>query len=373
MSRLAGFQAVLFVSGVCAAVCIAARARAGDRGETSIDAIVKAWSDRMGQVRSYSFVWSGSEFIVGTGVPPPDGPRTALYDRARNSEHTFDLRIIVAVDGSGRQRFESHGSLWSNDEVRFVPHSETTVFDGGHETSLLFGGGPGFSTALIAPRTNSMVSQLIQLLPWQIVYRPFDRNLRFLTVTDAHLDLAPVMIDGRPCVTLGQSAGGSNGSRTVYLDKSSGFLPVQYVETGSTGIVMKQINLRYSTEADRTSFPSSWDITLFSMQGRATISYSGKVIDHKINPELPESMFRLEIPPGTWVTDDTAGTKYITRDGGEKRPIVNGEFNGKNFDELLHSDPPGFLSWGRMLGICATVAILAVGARILLARRRRTV
>jgi hypothetical protein len=44
-------------------------------------------------------------------------------------------------------------------------------------------------------------------------------------------------------------------------------------------------------------------------------------------------------PIGTWSQNYTTKESCILLEGGKKRPIKPGEFNGKNYDELLHSEP----------------------------------
>jgi hypothetical protein len=344
----------------------------GDNSESiSIETVVKAWNERAVRVRSYVFTWSGKEYMVGTGAPPPNKRPSATLQRAMDSQHIFDLRVVFATDGRGRQRFEAYGSQWSEEEERFVPHNQTTVFDGQRESTLYSPGLAGFPAVQMDSRGDSLVRFQPQLTPWQLVYRPFDAGFGLLSAENIRLDPTTVIIDGKSCVTLRQPGNGSRGPRTVYVDRSRDFLPVQYLQQSRNGVVIEQITVGYSTTPEGALIPSSWDLTLSTTKGRVMMSFSGKVTDCRINPELDESMFKLKIPPGTWVNDDVLKEKYIMREGGEKRPIVPGEFNGTNFDELLHSDPPGFFRWTRVAGFVFTTVILGIVIRWYLRRQRR--
>ena len=324
-------------------------AQAADKRLAVAD-VVKAWRERSASARSYSFTWSGKQFMVGTGVPPPARLPTPKITEARSAEHTLDLRFLFTADSRGRVRFESYGSQWSNDEERFVPHEQLTVFDGRQENTLYSGAGPGFQSASIENASRSRVAGLVQLDAWRLVYRPFDPEPKMLRCDGLELDATPVVIDGKRCVTLSQSADGSRGARTVFAELSSGFYPIQFVERRPDGVVRELIRLEYSKSAAGENMPSAWSITLSNKRGKMFVGYSGKITASDTNQRVADSVFDLTIPPRTWVNDYAAKKTYITRDGGGRRPITPGEFNGKNFTALLHTDPPGFFTWRAWAG-----------------------
>jgi hypothetical protein len=47
----------------------------------------------------------------------------------------------------------------------------------------------------------------------------------------------------------------------------------------------------------------------------------------------------LDLSGGVYVSDSTNGQQYILRPDGTKRPLLKGEFNGHNYDELLKTEP----------------------------------
>ena len=72
--------------------------------------------------------------------------------------------------------------------------------------------------------------------------------------------------------------------------------------------------------------------------------------------------FELRLPPGTWVNDYVKKEKYILRDGGVRRPIVHGEFNGSNYRQLLEHDPPGQRRFWLLVAVNLAICLVLIFA-----------
>jgi hypothetical protein len=85
--------------------------------------------------------------------------------------------------------------------------------------------------------------------------------------------------------------------------------------------------------------PTAWTTGLFGRADSIAQGWQTTSVKYKLNETIPDSTFQLSYPPGTWVRDYITNETYILLEGGKKRPILPGEFDGKNYEELLHSKP----------------------------------
>ena len=80
----------------------------------------------------------------------------------------------------------------------------------------------------------------------------------------------------------------------------------------------------------------------------------------------------VRLPMGTWVENAIRGETYILREDG-RRPVLPGEFNGANYLDLLHSDPPSPSRRTAMLAGVGCLFALMVVAWLLASRLRKAV
>jgi hypothetical protein len=79
-------------------------------------------------------------------------------------------------------------------------------------------------------------------------------------------------------------------------------------------------------------------------------SWDTRSVKYELNEIIPDSAFQLAFPPGTMVRDSIAKGNYLVLENGEKRPVLPGEYTGKNYEELLHSKP-GQLTTNRPIAV----------------------
>ncbi|MBX9625082.1 MAG: hypothetical protein K2X82_14845 [Gemmataceae bacterium] len=186
---------------------------------------------------------------------------------------------------------------------------------------------------------------------------------------------AVLPLGGRRCHELAVRGGPARPERHLWIDPSRGHVLVRYV-LGPAGKPRHQIDIQYQPDSVAGFVPTGWKEVETSVDtGRIICITTAKVTSNQVNPVVPEEVFRFDLPPETFVVDET-GTgpaKYITKPDGGKRVVQPGEM-GKSYQELR--DTPGqpqptlmnYRWW--VVGLAGLVGGCLVFARIRLVRRR---
>ncbi len=106
------------------------------------------------------------------------------------------------------------------------------------------------------------------------------------------------------------------------------------------GKLIHLITLKYRQDEKNNWIPASW--TNASYYGADTLrsSTTMNVKEFQLGEPLSSELFEIPTPVGTWVRKYDTDETYILRNGGEKRKILPGEFNGENYEQLLNSESP---------------------------------
>jgi len=320
------------------------------------EAVVEAWNARQNEIRTLHFSWSGVHFRAGVAAvalrPAKVLPRP---------EATFDMRMTFTTDGSGRIRLEDYGKDWSDKQEAYVPKETKDVFDG-QLRRVFFPKGGEFPNAHVTSTEACASARDIRLFPIRLAYRAFDTTMGVLDEAGLTLTETKSIVDDRSCRVLRQR--GDWFEHTIWVDPARSFVPLRYTRSRQ-GVVRTQVEISYSEDKEYGWVPTSWNIVLLNKQtSNIQESWSGTVTEYKLNHPIPDVTFQLTYPPGTWVHDYVTDQEYIIRGGGNRRPILRGEYTGDNYEQLLHSDPPSLAKpWGlrRVLGILSGIGgLLAV-------------
>ncbi len=225
------------------------------------------------------------------------------------------------LGGVGRSRkVTSKGLVWSmswrtESARRFIPRTSRVPFP-----------------TLYVGRKPAETSDA-RLLPLVIVLRPFARS--FYAFERQSLSIAGVeATDDRQSVIVVDYPGGR-----VWVDNRRDCVPIRYT-LGKPPAVRMDTSIRYEQDVAHGWIPESWNTVYIADNGTIQHSIALTVTKRAINQALPTEVFDIEVPVGAWVSDSSTKESYIVREGGRKRPILAGEFNGHNFEQLLATDPP---------------------------------
>ena len=303
--------------------------------------IVKSWKERAAAVRSYDFHLAGTEFIPHKVVSASD---LILTGQAQGTEPfslpdiTFPLTMSLVAD-PGRMRLDIDGKTWSAKEKSYIPQAVVDIFDG-KVRKLFFKEGPvGFPNVHIQEGNASELVGDVRILPLMIIYRPLESDMGEFDSASLKLTNNTGIADGRECLIL------QSGESTVWVDAERVFLPTRYYRI-RRGKLLQSIEIQYAADAANGWVPAGWTNALFDLSGQLSNSTTVAVTEHHINIQIPDDTFDLDYPSGTWVRNHITDERYLVRDGGKKRPIQLGEFDGTNYQQILHSEPPGQTSRG---------------------------
>lgn len=336
----------------------------GSSGE--LRAIIEAWDHRQNEIKTLQFSWSGVQFQKGVAALPPGLKRGSVPP-----DTSFETRTTFVMDASGRVRLDYEGKAWSDERSAYISAETNDVFDG-ELRHTFFPKGGDFPNAHITAKQASVTAKDVRLFPIRLVYRAFDPVIGVVE-DQARLTLTETksVVDGHSCLVLRHP--GDWFDHTIWVDRDRSFVPLRYVRSRK-GVVRTQVEISYSQDKEYGWVPTSWNIaTLHEKTHSIQSSWSATVTQYTFNQPIPDATFQLTYPPGTWVHNYVTDEEYIVREGGDVRPILPGEFDGSNYEQLLHSDPP---SPGRrrllLMFVINALILLVASAWFFYFRKRRT-
>jgi hypothetical protein len=99
----------------------------------------------------------------------------------------------------------------------------------------------------------------------------------------------------------------------------------------------ERLQITYAPDAQHGWIPASWSSETFQ-DGVLVRAVYATVTEGNMNIRIDDDVFEDEYLPGTWVRNYIRDERYILREDG-KRPVIDGEFDGSNYEQILHSDP----------------------------------
>jgi hypothetical protein len=128
------------------------------------------------------------------------------------------------------------------------------------------------------------------------------------------------------------------GENLIWVDTERDFLPTRFRRI-VRGVVRQAIDFEYAYDARHGWVLSAWTDVYEDRTGNPAESRNIRVKSCKINSPIDDTTFGVEFEPGTWVNDLAADRTYILREGGARRIVRPGEYNGHNYKELLERAP----------------------------------
>jgi hypothetical protein len=329
-------------------------------GAPTLEQIKAVWQARERRVRTLDVSWRGPRvqtkewamISAGRGDLTPTAKGTLKFD----SEYRF------VIDERGRIRFEEKGKAFMQDRDEPVDrHLIRTIRDNEQHTFFSYGSAR-YPTCFIV---RSKADKDSRLLPIAAIYRPFHAMVGFFDGNQLQLAGRTVVQDGRTCVVL------KHQEHEIWVDPARDFVPVRIMEVHE-GAIRVDVVVTYRL-ADKEWAPDAWNTVFTSRRGKVIDdSFAAKLTDFRLNEAIGDETFEIEYPLGTWMNNRITDESYILREGGNKRPVVPGEFTGRNYEQLRDSDPPGSGSRsGAWMALLAALVLALTAALVIIVRRRR--
>ena len=301
----------------------------------SLDTILKAWQAREQSTKSFDFRWRSKRFDNGSfqsALLRRQAARNHEGDPVYAPETTYIAKYRFLLDDKDRLRLEHEDVEWSLDKKDYLPRTTVDIFDGSNNKTLFKGGVSEFNVAFIGIN-QANIGKFLWLLPIRLTFRSltgassvFDKDKLTLADNSNSSD-----VDGFIVLH-------DDHLREVWVDPTKDYVPVKLFEHRQDGSVIDRMTISHRHDPVDGWIPQAWTMEVFQKNGQLETSDATTVIEHSINKSASDSDFDLDMSGGAYVRDSKNG-QYILRPDGTKRPILKGEFNGHNFEELMNSEP----------------------------------
>ncbi|MCI0739997.1 MAG: hypothetical protein L0Y72_13210 [Gemmataceae bacterium] len=304
---------------------IAGQANLGqkDNGPPGIDAIVETWRKRQDRVKSFDFMFSGSCSHTVEGAELMKLP-SVLRNSIQPVSYRKSLRFVV----SGPKAYLEYNTMnWSFDKNEFLPGKTIIANNTTFEKTAFAPDVYSFPTFHIAKAKKENTAAIsFFVVPMNLVFRPLGRFQADKVQLDGIQDFK-----GKSLLIV------THGEDVLWVDPIRGFVPIRYYQRRGNRTI-RLVELDYQFDESNGWIPKSWK------ENGERMSYSAElqVEKYELNPSIPESAFDMNPEPGTLVSDYVDDTYYIMR-ANDKRMLRPGEFNGTNFEELLHGNETNYV------------------------------
>lgn len=197
-----------------------------------------------------------------------------------------------------------------------------------------------------------------------MAYRALDSDAGVFDAARLSLTKDKGVVENRPCLIL------SHGESMIWVDPARDYVPTRY-RVIDQGVVLQSYDIKYTKDAEHGWVPTSWIVTKLDRNGEVEDSVTATVAEYRIGLPISEDVYDLQLPPGTWVNDYLKDETYILREGGVRRPIIPGEYDGYNYKRLLERDPPAHPRLAMLIGFNFSILFLMIVVIVLYRRRLR--
>lgn len=324
------FHMMQFFCALHVTIFVSAHVRAQER---SVADIIDSWNSRQTECKTIDIAWKADNYRAASvelvGEKVADVP----------NEFTFDSRIRFVLDGDNRGLIETDNWRWSSDASKLVPSKSKILFDG-QRTLTFFPKGPvPFPDAHVGPGSLAMVIGSQQLVPVRMVYRAMDPLVGVFRASSLVRQKDEAVSSGHKIIVLKQAG---SREKIVWVDPTMDYLPVRYMEYVH-GFLKWQFDMSYSRSTDNSWALSAWKCNWLSPNGNVKVSENAVVESLKINAPVSDELFQVEFPDGTYVHDGFSKEKYLLRNGGQKRAVLDGELDANSITEIMGTEPGSLL------------------------------
>jgi hypothetical protein len=364
--RLFGRQIAVITLLLALAQHAASAGRSGDARQDLLD----AWEKRQTAVHSFDFTIADDVYGAAHTVEALQSDDSRVRGTKKAPEVTFSGRQRLAMADDWHFREERDELVWSSRQNKHIAQTAVLVYDGKVRKTFFPESGLGHRVAFIMngedPGLNAVRGLFItgDLHPLLLIYRPLHANMRYFDRTNCKIE-GTEGVEGANCVIVEQDDPHiSHCELRVWADPSKDFLPVRFQESRA-GRVQRSVDFHYEKTDKNGWVPSGWTSGQWN-GAQLTSSHTVKVVRYELNTALPDSTFDIgALPPDTYVRNLLTKEDYILREDGSRREVLDGEYNGDNYQTLLNTDTPGrsakAIRWLVISGATVLCALLIVG------------
>lgn len=322
----------------------------------TLETIVNAWKARQDNSKTLVAEWSGTQFekLTEFAIKAEFGIDGELTQKPP-ANITCQFRRRLVLDQRNRVRLDYEGSIWSPRVNGPSPKISSTLFDGDVQKSLYTASEAEFPGLHIKKGTSAAVARNVHTLALRLIYRGFDDLLGPCNIAETTLANGQGLVDGRVCAII------KCKEAVVWIDAERDCLPIRYYQYRN-GHPVRFLEVTYRESGTSQWVPVAWKDTRTTPGGEVLEAVTAKIAELRLNQPVTDDQFAMHLPRGTWVRNYVTNERYIDRGDGDKRPILDSEFDGKNYDELLNTDPPSQISRRVIAGFLVICIACSIGA-----------
>lgn len=295
-----------------------ASVRADDKPD--LQKIIDAWKAREKTTESFDFHWVSKRFSAGTNSESKM-PSGIVYHKKPASTYIWQYRFVF--DANGRSRVEEKGRMWVADVGDFSPFSMIYIYENNAETmSILEKGDRGYPLMQIN-RSPPLPPDTPVRPIMDMIFRPLTPGANSVDPSMLKLTDETESIDNAPTLIL------TDGSKKIWVDPAKDFVPVKCIRWNS------EFTIEYKHDQSNGWLPISFKLDADG--GKYT--ESATVSQFTVNQPIDASEFAPTFEGGAIISDASKHSLSIAYPDGKQRLLKQGEFTGKNFQDLLKSEP----------------------------------
>jgi hypothetical protein len=287
-----------------------------------IQSLFRAWEKRAREIRSVKVTWNEKHTVTKGWFLNADGKFDPEADVATESP-------VVCILSDKKIRHEFLGSRWSGSDRKVSPNVCIHAFDGDTQVSLRRSG--KFPQASI--RRDTISEEFKNICNYPLLFFAHPLNISYVEEKS--------FLSSGKYTRLGERSGVIKVSlegveREYWVDGDNNVSRFTYSVNGS---MVYGMSIGYEKREDRI-VPRQWEITLFDKSGKIGELYNCTVTEFCVNSDLPDDLFRVSLPPGTYVFDErkeSAEQLYVTKDNDAVRIVQPHEYSAK-YEELVNSE-----------------------------------
>lgn len=312
--------------------------------EVDVAGILKVWRQRQDSTRSIEFEWTDRKSVPKGHYSKQEALAFPELREKLSKEHNppedlvFDRPVKLLLDGE-RLRYSYENKAWRSKEKRYVLSPHTSTFDG--ETSVIYNeaGVNPFPTGVINAEKWNADSGIYHQRPLLMTFRAFNSRMSRIDTEQLRMLDQRALVQGRNCRILEQIKGRSDNRVLYYVDPERDCTILRFTEERG-GRLECQIDISYIRDEQFGWIPNSWSLVWERLKEAGPETIRATVNRYAINPVLDIERFRVEFPPGTWVTDGrtTPSSMHLVKEDGKSRPIPRSEASA-SYEQLKNSEP----------------------------------
>lgn len=278
--------------------------------------MIRQWTKRQQLVKTLKADWNSIDFNVVPADDPDDEPE--VLNR--------QSRITFSIGPQGKARVEYGPS----DKAAAVPARTDpmiSAFDG--EWNYYYSEDPDPQSpdrGIVKKMEAFDEAASLHLATWLMHVRPLDKPYPDLLGDSIEIGNLDVEIDGHKCIEIKRTARKAAGPAILWVDAKHNFVVRRVHFLNNEGAVAATLDIKYRDDPQLGQIPTSWTGGFTSGAFRDF----GTLNSYELNPELPESTFKIDFPPGTkYFNQDTMEQKIIPEpeEAGEKERCLNPSAN----------------------------------------------